>query len=707
MKKNVSVSIGFVLFFQVLTDLAVLLNLSPVREIVGCIYLALIPGVLVLQVLNLDGRDALENFLLSIGLQIALLMFVGLSMNILIPIVGITSPLSTVPLLATLNGITLLASLVIYLRSSRNWMSDLIPSRNLIPLVVIPVLSVIGVLVSDLYGINSIVFIMLLSVVGLIVFGIVYPKSLPRSFYPLAILAVSSALLLHTSLVTNFISGYDIHGEYHVFKSTDNAAFWNATYASYDLGLNKANSMLSDTILPTIYSKITNIEATWILKILFPLLLALVPLVLYKLYCGRAHFGKKHAFLAVMLLVSNLVFFGTDGFPDKQMIGEFFFVLLFLVILGMDIASVKKSLLFVVFGAGLVVSHYSMSYIFLFLISFVWIVNTVGQRIGRISQKTTRITPWMILIFFAMSFGWYIYTAESTGFNAIVGVVDQISTSFLRDFLSPSSRTDIVLRGVGIGEAASTGHQIGRIFFYAAEAFVALGVAEMLYKKKQAKFGHDYAMLAVMSFAILVMCIIVPNFARFFRAERFYQVSLLLLAPFFVSGGESFFKFISRKTSQIAPLSLILLILIPFLFFETSFIYEISGDYSYSVALSKYRMNKVELYQRITDESEIGAATWLSANLDFSKSYVYADYTSLSHVLTSYGMMPAENVLPLTNTTAFIDDMTLVYLREVNVDEEIVIAQNLPAWNLSDIQPLLKDLNVIYSNENNIVLGNN
>ena len=707
MKSKISTSVGLALFFQVLTDLVVILNLAFVREIVGFVYLTFFPGILVLEVLKQDGRDALESFLLSMGLQIALLMFVGLSINILFPILGIASPLSTGPLLGTMNAITLLACLVIYLRPTNDWMSNLIPSRSSIPLVAVPLLSVAGALVANSFGTNSILFLMLLSVAGLIVFGTMYHKSLPKGFFPLAILVASSALLLHSSLATNYISGYDDHGEYHVFKFTDNAAFWNASYIFYNEGLNKGNSMLSDTILPTIYSKVTNIDATWILKILFPLLFAFVPLILYKLYCAHAHFGKKHAFLAVMFLISNLAFFGTDGLANKQMIGELFFALLFLVILETDVASFRKSLLFVIFGAGLVVSHYSMSYIFLFLISSVWIVTTVGQRLGVISHKTMRITPRMILIFFAMSFGWYIYTANSTPFNAIVGVGEHISSSFLRDFFSPSSRTLTVLRGVGIGEVASIGHQIGRIFFFAAEIFITIGMVEMLYKKKQAKFGHDYAMVAVMSFAILVMCIIVPNFAAYFRAERFYQVSLLFLAPFFVSGGASFFNFISRRTSQTVSLSLILLILIPFLLFETGFIYEISGDYSYSVALSKYRMDKAELYERITDESEIAAATWLSTNLDFSTSYVYADSTSIYHVLTSYGMMLTENALLLTNTTTFIDDMTFVYLREVNVDEGIVTAGYLPAWNLSDVQPLLKGLNVLYSNENNIVLGGN
>lgn len=707
MKNGISTSVGLALFFQVLTDLVVILNLAVVREIVGFVYLTFVPGILVLEVLKQDGWGAFESFLLSIGLQIALLMFVGLSMNIFFPILGITSPLSTAPLLATMNAITLLACLGLCLRPASHWMSNLIASRSLIPLLAFPLLSVAGTLVANSFGTNSILFLMLLSVAGLIVFGTMYRKSLPKGFFPLAILAASSALLLHSSLATNYISGYDSHGEYHVFKFTDNAEFWNESHIFYNDGLNKGNSMLSVTILPTIYSKVTNIDATWILKILFPLLFALVPLILYRLYCTRAHFGKKHAFLAVMFLISNMTFFGTDMVSHKQMIGELFFALLFLVIMETHAASSRKNLLFVIFGAGLVVSHYSMSYIFIFLISSVWIVTTLGQHAGVILHKTMRMTPWMILTFFAMSFGWYIYTTNSTSFNEIVGVAEYISSSFLRDFFSPSSRTLTVLRGVGIGEAASTGHQIGRIFFYAAEIFIALGIVEMLYKKKQAKPSHDYAMLAVMSFTILLMCIVVPNFAAYFRAERFYQISLLFLAPFFVSGGVSFFNFISRKTNQTLSVSLILLILIPFLLFETGFIYEISGDYSYSVPLSKYRMDKAELYQRITDESEIEAATWLSTNLDFSTSYVYADSTSISHVLTSYGMMPTENARLLTNTTTFIDDITFVYLRRVNVDEGIVTAGYSPTWNLSDVQSLLNGLNVLYSNENSIVLGGN
>ena len=193
------------------------------------------------------------------------------------------------------------------------------------------------------------------------------------------------------------------------------------------------------------------------------------------------------------------------------------------------------------------------------------------------------------------------------------------------------------------------------------------------------------------------MCIVIPNFARFFRAERFYQISLLFLAPFFVHGGSIFFKFFLRRKNILLTMNLILIVLIPLFLFETGFFYEMTGDSSYSLPLSMYRMDKVSLYYRIIDKKEIDAAVWLSDNMNRSNSLVYGDSISTLRVLTSYGMLNGENYRELTNTTKFESNINYVYLREVNTEENTIIAEN-GSWNLSDILPLMKGHSTIYSN---------
>ena len=672
-----------------------LLDVPYVRQIVGFIYLTFIPGFVVLRTFKLVKGGFFETFLFSVGLDIALLMFIGLLLSGLFPILGLASPLSMLPLLVTMNLVVLIPCLWVCIKGMNVTLNKIVLPYHLPLFIFIAFLGIVGSLVANNFGSNSLLLLMLAIIAGLVALGTIHKKFLPTNLYLLAILAITVALLFHSSLTTNFLVGYDIHSEYHAFKLTDNASYWDVTFSSSDDRINNAYAMLSTTILPTVYSKITDIDGTWLSKILYPLIFSLVPLVLYSLYSTR--FKKEVAFLSIFFLVSNFTFFATEAVAAKQMVGEFFYALLFLVVLKEKMGAFERSFFFVVFTAGLVVSHYSLSYIFMFFILLAWLLPNLGHFFIRSVQKSTKITLSAVLIFFIIAFAWYIYTSSSSPFNTITARLERIYTNFLVDFFDPSARTATVWRGLGGGEAISLGHQIGRIIFYIAEFFIIVGVARMLLKKEYASFGRDYATISVLNLVLLVMAIVVPNFAKYLRMERFYQISLLFLAPFFVLGGETVFEFISKRRNKALALNLILIVLIPFFLFETGFIYEVTGDFSYSLPLSRYRMDRVSLYNRITDKKEVTAARWLSNHLNPSHSLVYGDYISSYIVLTSYGMMSEENLLVISNTTQFTGSANYIYLRGVNTREGIMRGRG-DMWNLSDIFPMLDNQNKVYSN---------
>jgi uncharacterized membrane protein len=715
--RSSSTFVLFVILFQILTDVVVHFDVPIVRQVIGFIYLTFIPGLVLIKAFKLNDIDLSETLLLSVGLDIAVLMFAGFFLNGLLFAAGFSSPLSSLPILVTMNGIVLVPCLWIYLKGKSVSLNGIsLPPRSLL-FIAIPVLSILGVLLVNGFQNNFLLLLMLGIIAGLVLLGTVSRRILPAKLFPIAILAITIALLLHSSLITNYIVGWDIHSEYHAFRLVDDSAHWNSTFTSLDDRVTKGYATLSVTILPTVYSKIADVDATLLLKLLYPLLLSFVPLALYKLYSVK--FRKEVAFLSAIFLVSNLAFFGTDGFPAKQMIGELFYVLLFLVIFKEKIGTSAKAFFFTVFSAGLVVSNYSMSYIFMFLIFVTWILVKRMQVLNLAPRTTAKITLGAVLIFFAFAFAWYIFTSATTLFNALVETLTRVSQHFLTDFFDPTARTATVLRGLGAGEATSLLHVAGRIFFYSAELFIALALVVMLLKKEYKKFGYEYAILTVLNCGFLIMGIVIPNFARYFRMERFYQISLLFLAPFFVLGGESVFHYVSgvlarifpriSRTrilsvgrSQIVSLSLVLMVLIPFFLFETGFIYEISKGYSYSLPLSMYRMNRPLMYERITDAKEVASAVWLSNHLNASDSVVYSDLISMSHTLVSYGML-SENLRLISNTTKFTDNIDYVYLRGVNTKDGLV-AGELFTWNISDIQPIFGYQNAIYSNDDCQVL---
>lgn len=92
-----------ILVFLIATDLAILLNIPFIRQILGLLFLTILPGLLILQILKLNKQSTIETILYSVGLSIAFLMFIGLFINTLYPLLGISKPISISPLMITIN----------------------------------------------------------------------------------------------------------------------------------------------------------------------------------------------------------------------------------------------------------------------------------------------------------------------------------------------------------------------------------------------------------------------------------------------------------------------------------------------------------------------------------------------------------------------------------------------------------------------------
>ena len=99
--KNVGAKEWFAVIIAILivTDLAILLNIPFIRQILGFLFLTILLGLLILQVLKLNKIDFLEKFILTWGLSLSFLMFFGLLINNLSLSLGYETPLATIPLL--------------------------------------------------------------------------------------------------------------------------------------------------------------------------------------------------------------------------------------------------------------------------------------------------------------------------------------------------------------------------------------------------------------------------------------------------------------------------------------------------------------------------------------------------------------------------------------------------------------------------------
>jgi hypothetical protein len=108
--------------FGLITALLVLLDVQYfyLRAVFSFVFLAIIPGVLIMLMLRISNTSPWEYLVYAIGLSISCLMFTGLAVDWLLPWLRITDkPLSLVPLLVSFSILLSMFGIVAYARNRK------------------------------------------------------------------------------------------------------------------------------------------------------------------------------------------------------------------------------------------------------------------------------------------------------------------------------------------------------------------------------------------------------------------------------------------------------------------------------------------------------------------------------------------------------------------------------------------------------------
>ena len=684
-----------IMFLQLMAYVTVFFDIPIAKQVLGFFYFTFLPGFLVLKLLKLDRFDWVETILFSVGLSIAFLMFVGLLVNEFGLLLGVSQPLSVVPLMIILNSLVLMGGVLVYLKSEDVKIRKSEPiekSPFVLLFLCLPILSIVGAMYVNAYGNNLLLLFMMIAISLLFVMGIISKKFLPSKLYPLAVVMIAISLIYHSSLISNYLVsfGSDVTFEYFVFKTTEVNAHWSSTLPSlWGIGYGRYHAMLSITILPTVYANILNINSTWVFKTLYPLIFSFVPLGLYQIW--QTYVGKKHAFISAFLFMAQATFYTEMLGLNRQMIAELFFVLLLLVIVNKKMKPVNKMICFMIFSFALLTSHYALAEIFLFFISFTLVSLIVLKR------PSKNITVPIVVFFFVVMFSWYIYTSGSAVFDSSLEFGGYVYRQ-LGDFFNPASRGQTVLRGLGLESPPTIWNTISRTFAYLVQALIVFGFVGLITRQVKHDFDREYYVLTSVAMVILAALILVPGLADTLNMTRFYHILLFFLAPLCVLGAETLARFLYKRKTQIVTSILLLSVLTPYFLFQTSFVYEVTGSESWSLPLSMYRMQGYKLIRIMgyIPEQNVFGAHWLAKYVDTQHSQLYADVDSRHKALVAYGVILSNDVNVLYNTTR-IEANGTVYLGWLNVVDGIVDSGSI-VWNISENSFLFGDLAQIYSN---------
>lgn len=704
------------LILYVATCISILTNIIVFRQVISFVFLSFVPGYLLLRILRLGEVGFFERILFSVSLSVALVMFLGLLTNQIGPILGFPEPLSILPLMA----ITSILTLVLFVVCQRHTVGATHTDKNIVLnwsialqtvfLSSLLVLSIVGAV----YHNTAMLLVMILGIAISWVASVFSSRLIPTKMFPLALTIIAAALLFHTVLISKYYIGVDIFAEFYVFKLTDFAGFWHAPgpIMSYSL-IDSLNSMLSITVLPKVYTVILGVDGELFFKLFYPLLFTLVPLTLYKMY--ERQIDRKAALVSALCFVStSITFFGPEPLSlSRQMLGQVFFVLAMFIVVEKQLPIWSKRFLLVVFTSALVVSHYSLAFIFVFMIIAIYAfprIMSIFRTSRFLGTNGQVLTLGMVLLLIALTFSWYIYVSDSP-LNQLSNSAHRIVSMFTSDFSRLESRWGQgAFSSLSPTVASSLVGTVHKVLIYLEQAFIVIGVAVLLFRPRAFELSPQFRLSALLGALILGLCFIVPNFSGTLNLSRFYAIVIPLLAPFFVLGVRfllnTFVRILGRHLPRRIRSSLpkagvyvAACILICVFLFQVGFVNHIANDYPYSYSLDLDRkFNSKDLGVQITSHSvsfvdtDVFGARWLRERMN-STLQVYADENSRTSVLKSYALLNDQETLPITNGT--LEPRAYVYLKFVNVR-----LGSFDAFNSSEMTPVLEQCNMIYSNGN-------
>ena len=605
------------------------------REVLAFLYITFLPGILVLKALRLHDLGAIETTLYSAGLSLVVLMLTGLVTNFVYPLLGYTRPFSFEALFPTLIAVV---QVLLYLALTRDrgyagsgTVAPAIPPAPAVPfLILLPFLAIIGTYVRNEYHMVTYLFLLLI-LIALVGLAVGFDRFIPASCYPLAVYSIALALLYHTSLISGYIWGYDIHHELHLVNSVLGPGLWDMTIPY------NTNGMLSVVALVPIYSLITGLDPVWVFKIIYPLLFALVPLGLYR--AVEKQTNARIAFLSTFFFVAFFTFYTEMISLARQQIAEIFLMLTILVMIDKAMNRARWALLLGTFGIGMIVSHYGLSYIYLSALVPAWLLLVFSENLpagireklsvvgdnpswGMASkvQARTLVLPY-ILILAVSAYLWYSTVAGGTAFATITGIGDKIVSALFVGALSPTTAQGMHILTT---QAVSPLHSLAKVVHVATQGLICVGLLATLFGRERWRIKPEYIAISLVFLAINLAGIVVPFFASSLNTSRLYHITLIFLAPFAIIGGITLYEAVVGRIPQVrvtpfakSAYQVLAIFFVVFFLFNTGLIYQITDDRPTSIALETTGDKPV-----FNGREVVGAGWLLSAG---SKRPIYVD----------------------------------------------------------------------------------
>ncbi len=716
---QIVLSIQLAVFVFVCLDILGI-SIPIIGPLVCFVFLAFIPGVVVIRALKLHGLNNIEACIYSVALSLAVVMFSGLITNFILRQFGFLEPLSILPLFLVISGFTGICCVICYMADAGLSMPkadaglskpiftnpSFLASPVALILLTLPFFAIFGTYLVNYYQNGALLIVMVLFV-GAIAMLVGYGK-VPSRFYPLAITGIALALLYQNSLLTPFVVGFsDMNSEFYAANVVLTNSYWDPQIATL------CSSALSVAILAPIFSIFSKLDLGMVFKIFYPILYLFVPLGIYRI--AQKQTNDQTAFLSSFLYIATSVFFTTMLGKNRTIVALIFLISLVLLLIDREMNDKKRSLLFIVFACCLGVSHYTVAYMGLYMLLFMSfglvfvkhgkMIEKIGlffaARMHRDSKNTSnRILnrKWesrdniivLTIITWVFFFTWSMYTeGGSISWIRAAQVIAEIPYKISSDLLQTSPGSGVEL----ISRPSTFVNTLYKGWVLTTQVFIVIGIIVAALKLKKNGFLTSYIVLSLSTLPLFFMSIFVASSIEAVGAIRLYYLSLTVLAPFSVFGGivvlEAVssiikhrkklirsFSYIDLRANQIKILSVFFVI---YFMFNVGFVQQFTGVPT-SFALSGTKID-LEYRPPTFNKTELVAAQWLSVNKDPSKNVFAGAYKELSGDLVSSDFMA---ILGQNDSLYDIPPKAYIFLGTDSVKENIIRFLD-PVWRINQV----------------------
>ncbi len=597
------------------------------------------------------------DFTYLLGLAIFTTISWGLFVNTALSLFGITNPLSTgfvwpiyifflFPFIKLLWGFWEMLT-----EDFSSWVSKALFVLN-------PIIAVMGVRQLDNTGDSTLA---ILSVVLVCVnFGLTFlQKNIEESNKKLALYTAGLSLILANCLRSNYLVGWDIHQEFLVFKLTSLHNVWNINAFK-----DAYNACLSITILPTIIRNLTGIDQLSVYKIVFPLIIALVPVVVYQI--GKRMTTNRLAYAGAFAFLLQGQYIGQLPALMRQGIAFLFFGLMVDTLIRIDIDQKNKNFFVLIFGTGLILSHYSTNYITLALLVIAKVVAILFNKLWPCRYESRSIKFWVLGVLFGMTFLWnVIITETATGmwqtvtktFSNMGNVFSlENKSDFVRSVFYKKTDTTVVINeywkkglentknpqdfekykiepvslNMGYPKLAKDPIPLYFNIFipWIFRLTIIFGLLFLLLEEIKDRVNPTIVSLSVAMLGITALMIVLPFVSVNYNFERLLQQMLFLLAPISAIGIVKAFE----KIKILSATPFLIILYVSYLISTTGvldhFVYQ-SGNWMFDNIGEQY-------YRYFSTEGEVQGIKWLKEKTEpgivlytdkYSKlrTYAYSD----------------------------------------------------------------------------------